>query len=195
MAVAPSGTLYAVWQDGRFTGARDGIAISRSSDGGLTWSQPARVNPDPAVVAFTPQVHVRADGTIGVTYFDLRSDTPDAPLATDYWLARSVDGASWTETHLSGPFDMSTAPLAGGAYFLGDYMGLASSGTTFLPFYTRTTGSLENRTDVFIARIAAGTAGLAYAADDAKRSAPPDPDRVSENLRTSVSRRARSGIP
>jgi hypothetical protein len=195
MAVAPSGALYVVWQDARFSGTHDGIAIARSTDGGLTWSQPARVNSNPAVAAFTPQVHVRADGTIGVTYFDLRSGTAAAPLLADYWLARSVDGVGWTETHVSGPFDLATAPQAGGASFLGDYMGLASSGTTFLPFYTRTTGSLTNRTDAFIARVPAGTAGIAYAADEAKRADPPDPALVSEALRTSISRRVRSGTP
>lgn len=196
MAVAPDGTLYVVWQDARFTGARDAIAISRSADGGLTWSEPRRVNSDPAVTAFIPQVHVRADGTIGVTYFDLRSDTADAAtLLTDYWLARSVDGVSWAETRVAGPFDLATAPQAGGAYFLGDYMGLVSSGTTFLPFYTRTTGTLDNRTDVFIARIPAGTAALASAPDDSKSAAAPDARRVSDNLRTSVSRRVRSGTP
>ena len=196
MAVAPNGALYVVWQDARFSGARDAIAIARSTDGGLTWSEPARVNSDPTVSAFIPQVHVRADGTIGVTYFDLRSDTADAAtLFTDYWLARSLDGVNWTETRVAGPFDLASAPQAGGAFFLGDYMGLASSGTTFLPFYTRTTGSLENRTDAFIARIPAGTAGIAYAPDDAKRVVEPDPGRVSENLRTSVSRRVKSGTP
>ena len=67
MAVAPDGTLYAVWQDARFTQQRDAIALSKSRDGGLTWSAPVRVNFNPNVVAFTPQVHVRADGIVGVT--------------------------------------------------------------------------------------------------------------------------------
>ena len=138
---------------------------------------------------------MRADGTIGVTYYDLRSDTSDAAtLLTDYWLARSVDGVSWTETRVAGPFDLATAPQAGG-YFLGDYMGLGSSGTTFLAFYTRTTGTLDNRTDVFIARIPAGTAALAAAPADSKRVVAPNAERVSENLRTSISRRVRSGPP
>ena len=170
MAVAPDGALYVVWQDGRFTGVRDSIAVSRSTDGGTTWSAPARVNSVPAVAAFTPQVHVRAGGVIGVTYFDLRSDTADAAtLLADYWIARSTDGINWSETRVSEPFDLRTAPVVNGALFLGDYMGLVSSGTTFLAFFTRTTGSTTNRTDVFRARIpAAVPPGLAPPAKDAR---------------------------
>ena len=151
MAAGPNGELVAVWQDARFSsGARDGIALSRSTDAGLTWSAPVRVNADAAVQAFTPAVHVRADGTIGVTYFDLRSNTADpATLPTDYWLARSSDGVTWNESRVSGPFNLATAPIATGL-FLGDYMALKSVGTTFLPLYVTTTADLTNRNDVFI---------------------------------------------
>jgi hypothetical protein len=165
MAVAPNGTIYVVWQDGRFANDHDGIAMSRSTDGGLTWSAPVRINPVGAAAAFTPQVHVRADNAIAVTYFDLRSNTTDiSTLLTDYWIARSADGATWTETRVADTFNMNTAPIAEGGYFLGDYMGLASNGTTFISFYARTTGSLTNRTDVFATRIAVDAAAQrAYA--------------------------------
>ncbi|MBC8021686.1 MAG: exo-alpha-sialidase [Burkholderiales bacterium] len=160
MAVGPDGTLHLVWQDARFTQVRDAIAYSRSTDAGLTWSAPVRVNAEPGVVAFTPQVHVRADGMIGVTYYDLRSNTADpATLLTDYWLARSVDGVSWAETRVSAPFDISTAPFAGG-WFVGDYTGLVSAGTTFIAFYAKTTGIASNATDVFAARIEQATGAL-----------------------------------
>ena len=159
MAVGPDGTLSIVWQDARFTQIRDAIAFSRSIDGGLTWSAPVRVNADPGVVAFTPQVHVRADGIVAVTYYDLRSNTAStATLLTDYWLARSSDGVNWTETRLSEPFDLATAPRAGGQVFLGDYTGLASAGTTFIAFFGRTTGDLANRTDIIAARAGPATA-------------------------------------
>ena len=167
MAVSPSGALHVVWQDSRFSsGDHDAIAYSRSTDGGLTWSAPVRVNSVAGAAAFTPQVHVRADGTIGVTYFDLRSNTADiATLLIDYWLARSTDGVTWSETRVADSFNINTAPIAEGGYFLGDYMGLVSSGTAFLAFYTRTTGSLTNRTDVFLTRIGAeGTALKSFAA-------------------------------
>lgn len=153
IAVAPSGRLYVVWQDARFSGgARDGIAISRSDDGGLSWSPPAQLNALPAVPAFTPIVHVRADGVVGVSYFDFSSNTSaSATLFTDYWLARSVDGISWGERRVAGPFDLKTAPTAEGL-FLGDYQGLTSNGTTFVPFFVQTnSGNLANRTDVFAA--------------------------------------------
>ena len=158
MAVAPDGKLYIVWQDARYTQQRDAISISRSADGGLTWSTPVRVNGDPGVQAFIPQVHVLADGTIGVTYYDLRSNTSSpSSLLTDFWLARSTDGVTWTDTRVSAPFDLSAAPDAGG-YFVGDYTGLTSSGPTFVALYAKTIGDLTtivsgNRNDVFAARI------------------------------------------
>ena len=164
MAVAPDGTLYAVWQDARFTQQRDAIALSRSTDGGLTWSAPVRVNSNPDVTAFIPQVHVRADGTIGVTYYDLRSNTPDpSTLMTDFWLARSTDGVNWSETRISEPFNLNTAPVANG-YFVGDYTGLVSSGTTFIALYAKTTGNTtNNRNDVFLARVGTPAANAAEA--------------------------------
>jgi hypothetical protein len=166
MAVAADGSLYVVWQDARFTAQRDAIALSRSGDGGLTWSAPVRVNSEPGVAAFIPQVHVRSDGTIGVTYYDLRSNTADpATMLTDFWLARSIDGVNWSETRISPAFDLSLAPNAGGL-FLGDYTGLVSAGATFIALYAKTTGNgTNNRNDIFLARI-----GTPFATVDAKRA-------------------------
>jgi BNR repeat-like domain len=151
IAVGKKGELYATWADSRFSnGARDGIAFSRSLDGGITWSAPTQINRVPGVQAFTPIVHVRRDGTIGITHYDLRSNTADpATLPTDYWLLRSKDGGNtWRESRVTGTFDLSTAPIARGL-FLGDYQGLSSIGPIFVPFFVQTTGDLNNRNDVF----------------------------------------------
>lgn len=136
IAATPSGDLVAVWQDARFSaGACDGIAFARSADGGLTWTAPVRVNADVSAQAFIPTVHVRADGTIGVAYYDLRSNTSDArTLLTEYWLARSNDGVTWRESRVAGPFDLANTPNANGL-FLGDYQGLTSVGSVFVPFF------------------------------------------------------------
>ena len=175
MAAAADGALYVVWQDGRFSGTADAIAMARSGDAGATWSTPVRVSSRADARAFAPQVHVAADGTIAVTYFDLRFDTPDpASLPCDFWMARSRDGVSWIETHLAGPFDMLSAPNAGGL-FLGDYTGLDSAGSELIALHARTTGSPGNPTDLFVAHVAADAPGVAYtasnkalAADDAR---------------------------
>ncbi|MGE0355732.1 MAG: sialidase family protein [Burkholderiales bacterium] len=158
-AGGPGSTLHVVWQDSRFSaGQRDAIAYSRSTDGGLTWSAPVRVNPDPSVAAFTPGVATLPDGTVGVSYYDFRDNTPSlATLPTGYWLARSADGTTWSETRLAGPFDLAFAPDANGL-FLGDYMGLAGRAGEFLSLHVRTTGNLANRNDVFFARAGAGAA-------------------------------------
>ena len=155
ISVGAQGQLYVVWQDARFSnGVRDAIAFSRSQDGGLTWSAPVRVNADATVQGLIPTVNARADGTIGVSYFDMRSNTIDpATLLTDYWLATSRDGVNWTDRRIAATFDLSVAPIARG-YFLGDYMGLVSAGSNFYPFYTRTnSGNIANRNDVFMTPI------------------------------------------
>jgi hypothetical protein len=157
IAVGRNGQLAVAWQDARFnSGARDAIALSRSLDGGLTWSTPARVNRDLSVQAFVPTVAIRDDGTIGVSYYDFRSNTPSATeLGTDYWLAQSTDGITWRETRLDGPFDLAIAPFAEGL-FIGDYMSLVPRGPEFVAFYGRTnTRNTENRSDIAIGFVSA----------------------------------------
>jgi hypothetical protein len=139
-----NGTLYAVWQDGRFSPTgHSKIAFAQSTDGGLTWSGTIRVDQSPGdTPAFVPQIHVAADGTIGLLYYDLENATAAKPGLTDAFIAHCHSAssdcsnpASWVpggETRLStsGSFDYTTAPNAGGL-FLGDYDGLTSSGPSF----------------------------------------------------------------
>jgi hypothetical protein len=133
------GALYVVWEDARFSGMqRDGIAMSKSIDGGLTWSAPAQINGSPSP-AFTPAVAVAQDGTVGVSYYDLRNDpvTDRDRLLVTQWLATSSDGGTtFTETLIGAPFNIQLAPLVDGpAWFLGDYQGLAAAGNAFVPFF------------------------------------------------------------
>ncbi len=163
-----SGILYAVWQDARFSGGtRADIAFSMSSDGGLHWTTPVKINQTPTALstisAFTPSVRVGPDGRIAVTYYDFRflSSSNTTTLPTDYWvlncLARCTNPASWTEQHLAGSFDMLNAPVARG-FFVGDYEGLASptqavSNTeVFQPFFAMANGlavSTSGPSDIF----------------------------------------------
>jgi hypothetical protein len=157
-AVDPaSGAMYVVWQDARFGGDRfDSVAFSQSLDGGFTWSSPIKVNLTPGNLppgnqqAFTPSVHVADDGTIGVTYYDFRNNTPDPDtLPTDYFLVHChpdtppdcADPTGWGDEVrvTNAPFDMRLAPFAVG-FFTGDYEGLSDIRGAFTPFFSQTHG-------------------------------------------------------
>ncbi len=145
VAVDPvDGSLYAVWQDIRFSLIEE-VAFSMSSDGGFTWSVPIKINLTPDDVsplrrqAFLPSVAVAEDGTVGVTYYDFRNDDDTGELADHWFIYCSMncsDPASWgDEIRLTdASFDYLQAPFAGGL-FLGDYVGLASDGTDFLALF------------------------------------------------------------
>ena len=162
-AVDPrDGTVYVVWQDGRFSGgSHPDIALALSRDGGLTWSEPVKVNQTPvAAPAFTPNVAVLADGAVGVTYYDLRSDTPDpATLPASYWLAacRAAchEAAAWSENLIAEAFDVDEAPRTTQGYFLGDYQGLVANGLTFLMAFVQSDGGPDRPSDVWFATASA----------------------------------------
>jgi hypothetical protein len=147
-----TGALYVVWQDARFSGGRrEGIAFSKSTNGGLTWSTPIQLNRVTSVQAHTPTVDAADDGSVAVTYYDFRKDTPNPKVfLSDYWQLTSSDGGkTWREKHLAGSFNMLNAPLDDGGYFLGDYQSLAHRGDDFVPFFV-TAVSGKNPSDVFV---------------------------------------------
>jgi Neuraminidase (sialidase) len=157
IAVDPhSGALYVVWEDSRFGGTHNDIVLSKSTDGGQTWSAPKKINQTPSPVeAFTPMVDVLPNGTVAVTYYDIRNNTPAPGLDTDYFVVISHDGgATWQESRITpASFDDTTAPVSRG-YFLGDYQGLANNGTAFKSVFVQTnSGNTSNRTDVFATTI------------------------------------------
>ncbi|MFQ5720099.1 MAG: sialidase family protein, partial [Acidobacteriota bacterium] len=152
VAVDPvSGALYAVWQEGGFSFFRyPAIAFSRSTDGGLSWTAPARINRIPGATdlerqAFTPSVAVSPSGAIGVSYFDFRLNHAAAGALTDRWfischpdIASCDRFGTWQEARITDEsFDIKAAPFAGGL-FLGDYMGLAAAGDDFDVLFTQT---------------------------------------------------------
>jgi hypothetical protein len=162
-----NGNIYAVWQDARFsTTGTSKIAFSQSTDGGLTWSPVIRIDQSPGdTPAFLPQIHVAADGTVGLLYYDLENATAAQPGYTDAFIAHChsatsncTEPASWaadgeTKLSTSGSFDYLLAPNAGGL-FLGDYAGLTSSGTTFTAFFGMSQPiATAGRSDIFSSRV------------------------------------------
>ncbi len=165
VASGPGGVLWAAWQDSRFSGGqRDAIAVSRSTDGGRSWSAPLAVNKDANVAAFIPTLYVRADGMVGLLHYDLRSNTADtATLLADLWLLTSRDGLAWTETAVARAFDLNFEPRVNAGLFVGDYQGLVASGNNFIPFAVLPSNNTANRTDVLAFRMDAIASGLQQA--------------------------------
>lgn len=148
-AVNPvTGALYVVWQDSRFSRhAIDEIAFAQSLDAGKHWSKPIKINLTPTNIvtianrqAFTPSIRVAANGTICVTYYDIRFNDAGADLKTDVWaIFCSTDPTrpgNWgNELRLTdASFDFLQAPNDGG-FFVGDYEGLAATGNDFLALW------------------------------------------------------------
>jgi hypothetical protein len=143
------GNLYVVWCDSFGSEKTNGkvhstMVFTQSSDGGLTWSPLARIDKSGAAPAFVPSLAVASDGTVGVTYYDFRNNTPAPGLPTDQWFvhchptADCTDPAKWAENHVFGPFNLENAATAGG-YFLGDYEGMTAIGTNFASLFSAPT--------------------------------------------------------
>lgn len=209
---AGSTTLYAAWEDASPVSnqTHNAILLSRSADGGASWSKPVSVNADLTVPAFDPSIAVRGDGEIGLTYYDFRGALAAGASPVSFWLARSSDdGATWTESRIDGPFDLSSAPLVQGQLFLGDYQALAWAGADFLPFYAKTSAAGPGPSDVFFNSVNVKLGRAAQQAQTKRYEAmsvtvghqsPSFKGAVADNLRRSLmhrrwDRRSSSGWP
>ena len=110
IAVSPTNpnTVYAVWHDGRWESTytscsssqadHSDVAFSRTTDGGLTWSAPVRINDDAmgnGADQFMPTIAVAGNGTIGVSFYDRRYD-PDHKLYDLSYTESTDGGVTWS---------------------------------------------------------------------------------------------------
>lgn len=132
------GTVYINWTDE--VGAADhDVKVCKSTNGGLNWSAPIRVNNDPAGKEqfFTWMTIDQVTGYLYCVFYDRRNY---ADNQTDVFLARSTDGGTtWTNERISSsPFTPTSST------FFGDYNGITAHNGRVRPIWTRLqSGSLS----------------------------------------------------
>ena len=96
LAVNPvTGDIYvAREQAGLAGGDESDISVSRSADGGMTWSAPARINSVATGQQFFPSVAVNSDGRIGVMYYSTQNSPTDRLI--DVYEVVSQNGLTWS---------------------------------------------------------------------------------------------------
>jgi hypothetical protein len=150
-----SGTLYAVWEDSRFShGQYNSIAFSQSTDAGRTWSEPIPINRTPTNIpladrqAFRPSIAVAENGAIGVTYYDFRFNDARPGTSTDYWFVSARPEAATNPAHwkhevrlTDASFDLQAAAIFFGGEFVGDSDGLDTAENDFVSTWSMPAGT------------------------------------------------------
>lgn len=127
-----SGNIYVNWTDKR-NGSNDAdVFIIRSTDNGLTWSDPLRVNDDaPGKENFMSWMDVDPiTGRIHIVFYDRRnySDTK-----TDvYWAYSDDGGVTFTNQRISSSPFIPSPPV-----FFGDYIGISAFNNCIRPVWMR----------------------------------------------------------
>ncbi|HPF12067.1 MAG TPA: T9SS type A sorting domain-containing protein [Flavobacteriaceae bacterium] len=139
-----NGTIYVNWSDQRNGSNDTDVWLSKSTDGGDTWTSPVRVNDDPAGKDqfFTWMDIDQTNGNLHFVFYDRReySDTQ-----TDVYLAYSTDGGN---TFVNKKIS-ETPFVPNPGVFFGDYTNITVHNNVVRPIWTRLhNGQLSLWTDI-----------------------------------------------
>lgn len=126
------GNIYINWTDQRNGSEDTDVWLSKSSDGGNTWSAPIRVNDDPPGKQqfFTWMTVDQLTGYLWFVWYDRRNYSDDN---TDVYMATSTDGG---ETFIN--FKVSEEPFIPTTnVFFGDYNNITAHNNVIRPIWTR----------------------------------------------------------
>jgi len=139
-----SGTIYVVWTNVNTPGVNTGqgveIYLIKSTDKGLTWSTPLKVNTDPLGTNkqhYLPWITCDpSNGNIAIVFYDNRNVSTTQAEA---WCAVSVDGAeTFTDFRVSDvAFTPTPVPSLASGY-MGDYLAIAAQDGMVYPCWTDT---------------------------------------------------------
>jgi PKD repeat protein len=163
-----NGNIYIVWANvgvpGTNTGTNISVYMSKSTNGGSSWSTPVRVNQNPYTEgkeAYFPWISCDSEtGVLSVVFYDDRNTTASSCEA---FTAYSLDaGDTWTDFQVSDvSFTPSPIPgLAGG--YMGDYLSITSKGGVVYPCWA------DNRGGLYMTYVSPYELGLnaSFSADD-----------------------------
>jgi hypothetical protein len=129
-----SGWIYVTFADNR-NGDCD-VFLCRSTNSGLNWSAPVRVNNDPinnGKIQYWPSIAVNETGRISIIYMDTRN-TPNNTII-EAWLARSTDGGTTFFNELISS-EQSPTSIPGTNVRFGDYIDIDYLGQNVVPVWT-----------------------------------------------------------
>lgn len=130
------GTIYVNWSDQRNGVDDTDIWISKSIDGGNTWSDATRVNDDVSGSQqfFTWMTIDQTNGDIYIVFYDRRNYEDEN---TDVFIAKSTDGGLTFEN-----FRISESPfLPYSSVFFGDYTNITAHNGIVRPIWARADGN------------------------------------------------------
>jgi len=125
------GDLYITWADQIDERKNTDIWISKSTNLGLSWSKPVKVNNDSTNHhQYSPWITIdQANGNIYIVFYDRRNHQDNK---TDVFIAKSTDGGQ-TFTN----FIISERFFTPNSYtFMGDYIGIAAFNNIVRPVWT-----------------------------------------------------------
>jgi hypothetical protein len=126
--------IYITFADNR-NGDCD-VFLCRSTNAGINWSSPLRVNNDPisnGKIQYWPCIAVNETGNISIIFMDSRN-TPDNTIVEAY-LARSTDGGlSFTNELVSN--EQTPTNIPGSNVRFGDYIDVDYVGQNVVPVWT-----------------------------------------------------------
>ena len=132
-----AGNVYVAWSQYNAFGPVNAVLLSRSTDGGDSFSKPTRVSPQEHGTASFADLAVGPDGTVYLTYLTYPSN---ARPTADVWLLASSDGGA----SFGDPVNVSSIELfdsnqfagATGTVDCGDGPFACESGFTFSRFFS-----------------------------------------------------------
>ncbi len=136
---ADSQGVYLVFDDVRL--GNSNVYLTRSTDGGLTWTSPLRVNDVLSGQHFFPTIAL-SSGVISLAWYDSRVSAPGTMTALDVFYANSLDNGSTFSpsdrvTNVSfNPNIVKRTDLPSDLQpFMGDYIGIAATPLNAYPLW------------------------------------------------------------